>query len=160
MNSRILTRLSELGLKLPEATIPAFNYIPVVRTGNLLWVSGQVPKIAGSNNNFLYPGYVGSTVTETEAQQAAKLCILNGLSQIEKEIGSLDLITRIVKLGVFVASAPGFNGQPRVANGASDLLVEIFGESGKHARSAVGVSELPLGCSVEIEMVVQIAETN
>jgi enamine deaminase RidA (YjgF/YER057c/UK114 family) len=144
-------RLTELGLELPEAPKPVAAYVPTVRTGNLVFVSGQGPFGAAPT------GKVGAEVSVEQAQAAARIACLNGLAQIKAEIGDLAKVTRIVKLTVYVASAPGFGDQPRVANGASELLQEVFGEAGRHARAAVGVSELPFDIPVEIEFVVEVS---
>src|SRR5215210_4268286 len=139
-------RMQELGVELPEVPRPAASYVPAVRAGNLVFTAGQI-RITGK---------VGDAVSLEEAQHAARLCALNALAAAASEAGGLDRISRIIKVVGYVASAPGFNGQPQVVNGASDLLGEIFGENGHHARSAVGVVELPLGVPVEIEMIVEL----
>jgi enamine deaminase RidA (YjgF/YER057c/UK114 family) len=147
-------RLAELGIDLPPATAPIASYVPVRIAGGLAFVSGQVPIEAGTP---LWVGRVGADVTVEEGQQAARRCALQGLSALREALGSLDRVLGIVKLEVFVASAPGFTEQPRVANGASDLLVELFGDEGRHARVAVGATELPLGVPVEVAIVAAIA---
>lgn len=147
-------RLSELGLKLPEAAAPVAAYVPTVRTGDLVFVSGQVSRTADGD---LWRGKVGADVGLEGATQAARTACLYGLAALKAEIGDLDRLRRAVKLTVFVASAPGFTDQPKVANGASELLQEVFGERGRHARSAVGVAELPLGVAVEVEFVFEVA---
>jgi enamine deaminase RidA (YjgF/YER057c/UK114 family) len=144
-------RLKELGLALPEAPKPVAAYVPTVRTGNLVFVSGQGPFGTGVS------GKVGAEVSVEQAQEQARVTCLNGLAQIKAAVGDLANVTRIVKLTVFVASAPGFGDQPKVANGASELLQEVFGEAGRHARSAVGVAELPFDIPVEIEFVVEVS---
>lgn len=146
-------KLNELGIKLPEPVKPLASYIPAIRVGNLVMTSGQVPIVDGQ---IKYKGRVGRDLTEAEGKEAAKLCAINCLSVIKSVVNDLDEIKKIVKLTVFIASADGFTNQPEVANGASDLIVEIFGENGKHARSAVGVSELPRGSAVEIEMIAEL----
>lgn len=146
-------KLNELGIKLPEPVKPLASYIPAIRVGNLVMTSGQVPIADGQ---IKYKGRVGRDLTEAEGKEAAKLCAINCLSVIKSVVNDLDEIKKIVKLTVFIASADGFTNQPEVANGASDLIVEIFGENGKHARSAVGVSELPRGSAVEIEMIAEL----
>jgi enamine deaminase RidA (YjgF/YER057c/UK114 family) len=153
MNS-IADRLTELGLELPELAKPAGAYVPAVVTGNLVYTAGQLPWVDG-----VLPatGKVGSEVSADEAHQLSRACVLNGLAAIEGAIGSLDRVTRIVKVVGFVASDPGFTGQPGVMNGASELLGEIFGEAGRHARSAVGVAVLPLDAPVEVEFIVEFA---
>lgn len=145
------TRLRELGLQLPAVPAPAGAYVPATRAGHLIFTAGQLPFRDGE----LYKtGKVGEGVSPEEAHEAARLCALNGLAAAAAEAGGLDGIDRIVKVTGFVASAAGFNGQPGVLNGASELLGEVFGEAGLHARSAVGVAELPLDAPVEVEIVV------
>ena len=146
-------KLNELGITIPETVKPLAAYIPAMQVGNLVMTSGQVPI---SEGKVVYQGKVGKDLSEEEGTRAAKLCALNCLSAIRSVIGSLDKIIRVVKLTVFVSSADGFTAQPNVANGASEFIGEIFGEAGKHIRSAVGVSELPLNSAVEIEMVVEL----
>jgi len=146
--------LAKLGIALPPAPKPVASYVPCVRSGNLLIVSGQLPFRDGT---LLATGRVPDPISVERAQEAARQCILNGLAVVAAECGgSLDGVARIVRLGVFVASNDGFTEQPKVANGASDLLQQIFGESGRHARAAVGTNALPLGASVEIEMMVEV----
>jgi enamine deaminase RidA (YjgF/YER057c/UK114 family) len=142
-------RLKELGLELPDPPKPAAAYIPAVRVGNLVFTAGQGP-FGGIT------GKVGAEVSLEQAQEAARATCLNGLAVIKAELGDLASVKRMVKLTVFVASAPGFNNQPLVANGASELLEQIFGADGRHARSAVGVAELPFDIPVEIEFVVEV----
>jgi enamine deaminase RidA (YjgF/YER057c/UK114 family) len=145
------TRLRELGLDLPAVPAPAGAYVPATRAGNLVFTAGQLPFRDGE----LYrTGKVGDGVSPEEAYEAARLCALNALAAAAAETGGLGGIDRIVKVTGFVASAPGFNGQPGVLNGASELLGEVFGETGLHARSAVGVAELPQDSPVEVEIVV------
>ncbi len=146
-------RLAELGLELPPVAKPVAAYIPAVRTGNLVYTSGQVPLAGGE---MLATGKVGAGVTPEEAKALARVCGLNALAAVDALVG-IDSITRIVKVVGFVASAPGFGGQPAVINGASELFGEVFGEAGAHARSAVGVSELPLDAPVEVEIIVEVA---
>jgi enamine deaminase RidA (YjgF/YER057c/UK114 family) len=146
-------KIKELGFEVPEAPAPLAAYIPSLVEGNLVYTAGQLPVVKGE---LKYKGKLGKEFTVEDGQKAAELCALNCLGAVKKSIGDLDKITRIVKLTVFVSSAEGFTDQPKVANGASELLVKIFGENGKHVRSAVGVSELPLGAAVEIEMVAKI----
>lgn len=146
-------KLKELGIEIPEAPMPLASYIPSTIVGNLVYTAGQVPLINGKLKN---AGLVGRDISMTDAQEAAKTCAINCLSVVKKAIGDLNKIKRIVKLTVFVASEDGFVDQPKVANGASDLLVEIFGENGKHVRSAVGVTALPLNAPVEIEMIAEL----
>jgi enamine deaminase RidA (YjgF/YER057c/UK114 family) len=148
------SRLEQLGLALPEPPKPVAAYIPCVRSGNLLFISGQIPFRDGQ---IIASGPVPSKVSLEDAIAAARQCALNGLAIAADALGgSLDRVARIVRLGVFVCSDPGFGDQPKVANGASEMLVEIFGESGRHARAAVGSVALPLGAAVEIEMILEI----
>lgn len=147
-------RLKTLGLQLPPPPKPIASYVPAVRTGNLIFLAGQGPMADGKPT---ITGKVGAEVTEEAANKAARATILTQLSVLRAEIGSLDRVRRIVKVVGFVNSAPGFTRQPWVMNGASDLLVEVFGEAGRHARSSVGVNELPLNIPVEIELVVEVA---
>ncbi|RRO15067.1 RidA family protein [Saccharopolyspora rhizosphaerae] len=145
-------RLAELGIPLPEVVKPVASYVPAVRTGSLVFTAGQVPMVAGEPAGL---GKVGAEVSAEEAQQYARICALNALAAVDSLVG-LDSIVRVVKVVGFVASAEGFTGQPGVVNGASELLGEVFGEAGQHARSAVGVAELPLGVPVEVELVVEV----
>jgi enamine deaminase RidA (YjgF/YER057c/UK114 family) len=147
-------KLIELGLHLPIAPIPLASYVPAVVVGNLIFTSGQIPVLDGE---LKFKGKIGKDLTEEEGRSAAELCVLNCLSVIKNSVGSLDKIEKIIKVTVFINSADTFTGQPKVANGASDLLVKLFGEKGKHARSAVGVNELPINAAVEIEMVARLA---
>ena len=144
------TRLEELGVELPEA--PAGAYVPATRTGNLVFTAGQLP-FEGDEVNVR--GKVGDAVIVEEAHEAARLCAINALAAAVTETGGLAGISRIVKVTGFVASAPGFNNQPRVLNGASDFLGDIFGNAGQHARSAIGVAELPMDAPVEVELAVE-----
>lgn len=152
---KIEENLKEMGLNLPEAPKPVASYVPFVRTGNLVYTSGQ---ICLANGELKYKGKAGREYTVEEAYEAAKLCCLNALAVVKSAIGDLDRVKRVVKVVGFVNSAPGFNAQPKVVNGASDLLVKVFGEAGRHARSAVGCSDLPMDTTVEVEMVVEVAE--
>ena len=145
-------RLAELGLSLPAAPAALGAYVPVVISGNWAITAGQIPM---QNGQLLFPGAVGDSVTVEQAQQAARQCILNGLAQLQAALGSLDRIRRIVRLDGYVCSAPGFQAQPSVLNAASELLGQLFGDAGRHARVAVGVSELPLGAPVEIALWVE-----
>jgi enamine deaminase RidA (YjgF/YER057c/UK114 family) len=147
-------RLTELGLELPPAPAPVASYVPVVVARGLAFVAGQV---AISQGELLWSGKLGREVGVEQGAEAARRCALQALSALRAELGSLDRVLRIVKVSVFVASAEGFTEQPKVANGASDLLVEVFGEAGRHARAAVGVPELPLGAPVEVEVVAEVA---
>ncbi len=148
-------KITELGLAVPLSPKPLAAYVPAIRTGNLVFTAGQIPGVSGTIE---FTGKVGKDLDEEKAKKAAKVCVLNCLAAIKGLILNLDKIIRIIKLTVFVNSADSFTGQPSVANGASELLLEIFGENGKHARSAVGVSELPLNAAVEIEMIVEVKE--
>ena len=152
---KIEARIAELGLNLPEAPKPVAAYIPAVRLGNLVYTSGQIPFV---NGELKFKGKVGGELGPEEGYEAAKTCALNCLSVIKGVLGDLDRVKRVVKVVGFVASAPGFNGQPKVVNGASELLGQIFGQAGQHARSAVGVSELPLDSAVEVEMIVEVED--
>ena len=147
-------RLAELGIELPPAIAPIASYVPVRVSGDLAFVSGQVPVEAGRP---LWTGRVGADLSVDEGRQAARRCALQALAALREALGSLDRVRGIVKVEVFVASAPGFTEQPQVANGASDLLVELFGDEGRHARVAVGSAELPLGVPVEVAIVAAIA---
>jgi len=146
-------KLRQMGLELPEPPKPVAAYVPCVRTGNLVFVSGQ---IAREKSVLRFSGHVGGNLTLEEGKQAARLCALNALSAVKQELGTLDRVRRIVKLTGFVASAAGFTDQPKVVDGASVFLAELFGERGQHARAAVGVNELPLGSAVELEMIVEV----
>ena len=145
-------RLKELGIDLPEVAKPLASYVPAVRSGNLVYTSGQLPTRAGK---LAATGKVGADVTPEQGKEFARICALNALAAVDSLVG-VDSVTQVVKVVGFVASAPGFNGQPGVINGASDLLAEVFGDHGSHARSAVGVSELPLDSPVEVELVVEV----
>ena len=149
----ILERLTELGIELPAVVAPLAAYVPAVRTGNLVYTSGQLPMVDGA---LPQAGKVGGDVTAEEAKGLARTCALNALAAVHSLVG-VDSVVRVVKVVGFVASAPGFNGQPGVVNGASELLGEVFGDAGVHARSAVGVSELPLNAPVEVELIVEVA---
>lgn len=144
--------MKELGYSLPEPPKPVASYVPSVRVGKLLFVSGVLPLV---NDRPLYTGKLGREVTLEQGYEAAKVAALNALSIIKSSLGSLEKVRRVVRLVGYVASAEGFNEQPKVVNGASDLLIQVFGEKGKHSRVAVGVMELPRGAPVEIEMIVQ-----
>jgi enamine deaminase RidA (YjgF/YER057c/UK114 family) len=146
-------RLAELGLTLPEVVPPVAAYVPAVRTGNYVYTSGQLPMVAGE---LVAVGKVGADLTPEAAKEGAQACALNALAAAAAVAGGLDAIKRIVKVLGFVSSAPDFTGQPGVVNGASEILGKIFGEAGQHARSAVGVSGLPLNAAVEVEMIVEV----
>ena len=153
MTERIDRALAELGLTLPEAAAPVAAYVPVVEASGLLHLSGQLPFRDGQ----LITGRLGEDVSLEAGQEAARACGLMIVAQLKKHLGDLARVERIVKLGVFVNSAATFTDQPKVANGASELMVALFGDAGRHARSAVGVPVLPLGAAVEIDAVVQVA---
>lgn len=147
-------RLTALGITLPEAPRPAAAYVPVVRAGDLLYTSGQVAADAGT---LVASGQVGAEVDLDRAKACARQCALNVLAQLRAELGDLSRVARVVKLTIFVASAEDFTEQHLVANGASELFAEVFGEAGEHARSAVGVARLPLDSPVEVEAIVEVA---
>jgi enamine deaminase RidA (YjgF/YER057c/UK114 family) len=148
----ISDRLAELGISLPQAAAPVAAYVPVVVTGNLAHVSGQLPFIEGQ----LVTGRLGEAVSVEQGYEAARACGLMILAQLAAALGSLDRVERIVKLGAFINSTADFTDQPKVANGASELMAQVFGEPGKHARSAVGVPVLPLGAAVEVDAIVAV----
>ena len=145
-------RLAELGIELPEVAKPLAAYVPAVRSGNLVYTSGQLPLQSGK---LAATGKVGADVTPEQGKVFARICALNALAAVDSLVG-IDAVIQVVKVVGFVASAPGFNGQPGVVNGASHLLAEVFGDHGSHARSAVGVAELPLDSPVEVELVVEV----
>ena len=145
-------RLAELGIELPVVAKPVAAYVPAVRSGSLVYTSGQLPFVSGS---LAATGKVGGELGPEEAKRHARTCALNALAAVHALVG-IDAVVRVVKVVGFVASAEGFTGQPSVVNGASELLGEVFGDAGAHARSAVGVAELPLGAPVEIELVVEV----
>ena len=145
-------RLGQLGVTLPQVVAPLASYVPAVRTGNLVYTAGQLPLEAGT---LARTGKVGAEITPEEGKAMARVCALNALAAVDSLVG-IDAVTRVVKVIGFVASAPGFSGQPSVINGASDLLAEVFGDNGVHARSAVGVAELPLDAPVEVELIVEV----
>ena len=146
-------KLKELGLNLPEPATPVASYIPCIKTGSLIFVSGQLPFKEGK---LLYKGKVGKDITVEEGKLAAELCVLNALAVVKKEIGTLDKIKKIIRVSGFVNCTEDFESQPQVINGASDLLVNLFGDKGKHTRIAIGVNSLPLGSSVEIDFIFEI----
>ena len=146
-------RIAELGLTLPSDSPPLAAYVPAVRSGDLVFTAGQLPRRDGE---LVATGKVGAEVTPEVAAEAAAACALNALAAVKAEVGDLSAIRRVVKVVVFVASAPDFTGQPAVANGASELLGTVFGDAGRHARSAVGVAVLPLDVPVEVELVVEV----
>ncbi|MFV0495738.1 RidA family protein [Mycobacterium sp.] len=145
-------RLADLGIELPQVAAPLAAYTPAVRTGNLVYTAGQLPFTDGTLPE---TGKVGLGVTPEAGKALARVCALNALAAVDALVG-LDAVTQVVKVVGFVASAPGFHGQPAVVNGASELLAEVFGDSGVHARSAVGVAELPLDAPVEVELIVEV----
>jgi enamine deaminase RidA (YjgF/YER057c/UK114 family) len=147
-------RLTELGIELPPVARPLAAYVPAVRSGSLVWTSGQLPLVDGALEA---TGRVGAEVDPETARACARQAALNALAAVDAVVG-LDAVARVVKVVGYVASAPGFRGQPAVVNGASELFGEVFGEAGQHARSAVGVAELPLGAPVEIELLVEITD--
>jgi len=146
-------RIAELGLTLPEVAAPVASYTPTVRSGGHVYVSGQLPFVDGK---LPATGKVGADVTAETAKELAALCALNAIAAVRAEIGELSDVVRVVKVGGFVASTPEFTGQPGVINGASDLLAQVFGEAGVHARAAVGVAALPLDSPVEVDMIVEV----
>lgn len=147
-------RLKELGIELPVAPRPVANYVPVVRVGDLLFLSGVLPSKDGQ---LVFTGKLGATLSIEQGVEAAKVAVLNALAIMKAEAGSLDRVKRVVKMVGHIASAPGFTDQPQVLNGASDLLVAVFGEAGRHARVAVGAAELPRQAPIEIELIVQVS---
>jgi enamine deaminase RidA (YjgF/YER057c/UK114 family) len=145
-------RLGQLGVALPEVVAPLASYLPAVRTGNLVYTAGQLPMQDGK---LAHTGKVGADLSAEQGKALARICALNALAAVNSVV-AIDAVTRVVKVVGFVASAPGFNGQPTVINGASELLAEVFGDQGAHARSAVGVAELPLDAPVEVELIVEV----
>ncbi len=154
MAGKIDAHLADLGITLPTATAPVANYVPYVIAGNLVHISGQITM---ENGELKFVGKLGKDYQVEDGQKAARLCALNLVAQLKSAIDDLDKVTRVVKLNAFVNSDPAFTDQPKVVNGASDTMVEIFGDAGKHARSAVGVASLPLGVAVEIDGIFEIA---
>lgn len=146
-------KLSELGITLPEAAAPAAMYVPVRQAGNILFVSGQIPVSGGKP---VYTGKAGGERSLEEAKSAARLCAINILAAVKNHLGSLDKVRNVLKLQIFVNSAAGFAQQHLVANGASELIAEVFGEAGRHARTAVGVPELPMDVTVEVEAMIEV----
>ena len=151
----VSSRLAELGIELPAVAAPLASYVPATRSGSYVYTSGQLPLVGGE---LIAAGKVGGDVDESMAHECARICILNAVAAAAETAGGVDRISRIVKVVGFVASDPSFSGQPAVINGASDLLGDIFGDAGVHARSAVGVAVLPKDAPVEIEMIVEVAE--
>ena len=148
MAGAIEARLAQLGIELPQAAAPAANYVPTTMFGNVLYVAGQIPMWNGERR---FVGRLGEGVSIADGQAAARLCALNIIAQAKRALGDLDRVVQILRLGGFVNSTPAFGDQPPVVNGASDLMVEVFGEQGKHARAAVGCANLPFGVAVEVE---------
>ena len=146
-------KLAELGIEMPDVVPPLAAYVPAVRTGNLVYTAGQLPMRSGK---LIGTGKVGAEITPEDGKALARVCALNALAAVHSLVG-IDAVSRVVKVVGFVASTAGFHGQPGVINGASELLGEVFGEAGAHARSAVGVSELPLDAPVEVEIIVEVA---
>ena len=146
-------KLKELGIQIPEAAKPVAAYVPAVKSGDYIYTSGQIPFVAG---DLKFKGKVGKEISTELGYEAAKVCAINCLAAIKSLIGNLDQIERVVKVVGFVSSAPGYSDQPKVINGASELIGKVFGSAGSHARSAVGVAELPLDAAVEVEMIVKV----
>ena len=149
MSGSVEKKLASLGISLPTPATPIANYVPFVRSGNMLVVSGQL--CFGGDGNLVATGQLGGGVSMDDGQKAARACAVNLLAQLRAALGDLDKVTRVVRLGGFINSAPGFADGPKVMNGASDLMVEVFGEKGRHARSTVGVAALPANAAVEVE---------
>lgn len=150
-------RLQELGVTLPPAASPAANYVPFVRTGNLLFVSGQICFGPDRKIPERFKGKLGAGISDETGREAARQCAINVLAQVKAAIGDLDKVVRCVRMGGFINSAPDFGPIPQIMNGASDLIVDVFGDRGRHARSTVGVAQLPLDCAVEVEGVFEVA---
>lgn len=150
----IADRLKELGLTIPPAPAPAANYVPYVQEGKLVFVAGQVPR--GADGKLQYVGKVGRDLTEQQGYEAARLCALNCIAQVQACLGNLERVKRVVQVRGFVNCTPEFTNHPQVINGASDLIVQVFGEKGKHARAALGAGSLPAGVAAEVEMVVAV----
>lgn len=153
MSGTVEAKLASLGIAVPAATAPAANYVPTVVSGNLLWISGQISVANGQ----MMTGKLSSEADVEAGRAAARQCAINVIAQIKSALGDLDRVKRVVKLVGFVNSAPDFSDHPKVVNGASDLFVEVFGDAGRHARSAVGVAALPFNVSVEVEAVIEFA---
>ena len=149
MSGSVEKKLANLGISLPTPATPIANYVPFVRSGNMLVVSGQL--CFGADGNLVARGQLGGGVSMDDGQEAARACAVNLLAQLKAALGDLDKVTRVVRLGGFINSTPGFTDGPKVMNGASDLMVEVFGEKGRHARSTVGVAALPANAAVEVE---------
>jgi len=155
MSGSVEKKLASLGVSLPTPASPVANYVPFVRSGNMLIVSGQL--CFGSDGKLVAKGQLGGGVSMDDGQNAARACAVNLLAQLKAALGDLDKVTRVVRLGGFINSAPGFADGPKVMNGASDLMVEVFGEKGRHARSTVGVAALPADAAVEVEGQFEVA---
>lgn len=151
--SKVIERIKSLGIELPDASAPAANYVPYTQDGNCLYISGQIPQINGKFSDHV--GKVGVDFTTEEAKKIARICGLNIIAQVNEAVNDLDMV-QCIKLGVFVNSTPDFIQHPEVANGASDLMVEVFGEHGKHSRFAVGASSLPRGVAVEVDAIFKL----
>jgi enamine deaminase RidA (YjgF/YER057c/UK114 family) len=149
MPGSVEKKLESLGINLPTPASPIANYVPFVRTGNMLVVSGQL--CFGADGNLVAKGQLGDGVSMDDGQKAARACAVNLLAHLKTAVGDLDKVTRVIRLGGFINSAPGFTDGPKVMNGASDLMVEVFGEKGRHARSTVGVAALPANAAIEVE---------
>ncbi len=155
MSGVIESKLAELGISLPEAAAPAANYVPFVKTGNQLFISGQIPMTA---EGIQFQGKLGDTMQTEQGAEAAKLCAINLIAQMKAATGDLDKVARVVKLVGFVNSTLDFTEQPAVINGASNFMVDVFGDKGRHARSAVSAASLPFGVAVEVEAIVELSE--
>lgn len=151
--SKVEERIRELGYELPHAPKPVASYVPAIRAGNIVYISGQGVTRDGAP---LMQGHIGAELTCQDGYRAAEICAMNALSVLRDEIGDLDKVKKVIKVLGFVSSAPGFNEQPLVINGFSDLIEKVFGEQGKHARSAISANELPFGTPVEVEMIVEV----
>ena len=148
-------RLAALGIQLPDAPVSVANYVPCIQTGNLVMTAGQLPFVAGQ---VVLPGKVGGELTSEQGAEAAKIAVINGLAQIDALVGDLSRVVRVLRVEGFVQSAIGFQGQSVVMNGASDFIVEVFGDAGRHTRTAIGVSELPLNAACQISLVVEVSD--
>lgn len=155
MAGTVEAKLATLGITLPTPAAPIANYVPTVRSGNILVVSGQL--CFGTDGKLVAKGQLGGAVTVEDGQKAARACAINLLAQVKAALGDLDKVARVVRLGGFISSAPGFADGPKVMNGASDLMVEVFGDKGRHARTTVGVSALPADAAVEVEGLFEVS---
>jgi len=149
-------RLKDIGVELPEAPAPAANYVPALRSGNLVFIAGQVCFGADGKLADRHKGKLGGTVSDEAGKEAARLCGINVLAQLKAAVGNLDAVVRCIRLGGFINAMPDFAPLPQVMNGASDLMVEVFGDAGRHVRSTVGVAELPFDCAVEVEAIFEV----